>query len=73
MQILTKLFSQIYVLSFLGNPGNILIFLCSKTCDLIVSNYISPVGLFYTIFRLTYFSSDPFDSTAYKQVAPSGH
>ena len=39
-------------------------------------NYFSPVGLFYAIFCLTNFSSDPFDflsSKRDKNVAPGGH
>ena len=31
-----------------------------------LSNYISPVGLFHVIFRLTDFSSDPFDFSSSK-------
>ena len=42
----------------------------------ILSNYISPVGLFHAIFRLTDSSSDAFDFRPQKpdkQVAPSRH
>ena len=40
------------------------------------SNYISPVGLFYAIFRLTNFPSDAFEVSSAKrdkQVAPGRH
>ena len=40
----------------------------------VFSNYISPVGLFFNaIFRLTDFSSDPFDFSSSVTGAPSVH